>query len=92
MIGTTKQYLLWLSAMWIETVEDMLLYFPRTYEVHNESSVLSDLRGDMINTITARIVEINSTLSQRTRKWIYKAILEDLQWFNLWVNKYFNWS
>ncbi len=65
--------------MGIETVEDMLMYFPRTYEVHNESSVLSDLRGDMINTITAKIIEITSTLSQRSRKWMYKALLEDSQ-------------
>lgn len=69
--------------MGILTVEDLLLYFPRTYELHNQSNSISDLRTDQINTIEAKVLSMNSHLSQRTGKWIYKAHLEDDKGYEL---------
>ena len=88
-LSTTKGHLDALAVMGIKTVEDLLLYFPRTYEVHNQSGSLSDIRTDLVNTIEAKLIDKASSLSKRTRRWIYKAILEDRSgsvfeavWFN----------
>ncbi len=89
-INTTKAHLEALELMGIKTVRDLLLYFPRTYEIHNESGTISDIRTDLVNTIEAKVLETTSHLSKSTRRWIYKAILEDRHGNNfeaVWFNK-----
>ena len=80
-ISTTKAHLVLLENMGLETVRDLLLYFPRTYEEHMPAASISDLRTDRINTIEAKIIDVSAHMSPKTRKWIYKALLEDSMGF-----------
>ena len=76
-IKTTKLHLFALESMGILCVKDLLLYFPRTYEWHNDTSSVADFHLDQINEITASVVSTSSSLSPRTRRWYYKATLKD---------------
>lgn len=76
-IHTTKAHLEALELMNVKTVLDLLLFFPRTYEVHNQSNSVSDFRLDQINTIEARVIDMSSHMGKRSNKWFYKALLVD---------------
>ena len=76
-INSTKEYFSILEKANIITVKDLLLYFPRKYEFQNQSGKLSDIKLNAINSIEAKIVDFSASLSRKTNKWFYKAILED---------------
>lgn len=76
-LSTTKAHLVCLEQMGLNTVKDLLLYFPRTYEEHKSATSISDLRTDSINTIEAKIVDFSAQMARSSKKWIYKALLED---------------
>ncbi|MBT4937009.1 ATP-dependent DNA helicase RecG [Candidatus Peregrinibacteria bacterium] len=76
-IHTTKAHLGALELMNIKNVLDLLLFFPRTYEIHNQSNSVSDFRLDQINTIEAKVIDMSSHMGKRSNKWFYKALLVD---------------
>lgn len=79
LLGTTKSYLEELSKWGINTLEDLLTYYPRTYESHNKWDSFTDLRWDQINYFNAKVCTKNSS---PTKSWktLFKCIIEDFQW------------
>ena len=75
-LGTTKSYIEELKKWWINSIEDLLMYFPRTYESHNKWNRFSDLRWDQMNYFSAKIC---TKSSNPTRYWknLYKCVIED---------------
>ena len=106
-LSTTWTYLKKLEEVWIKTVKDLLLYFPRTYESHNQWAFFSDLRSDQMNNFKATICNKSSMPTKTWRK-LYKCTISDSEgslaeciWFAKpffwemlleWKNFYFIWK
>lgn len=93
LLGTTKTYIEELKNAWINTVEDLLLYFPRTYESHNKWDKFSDLRWDQINYFKAKVCT-KSVHPTKTWKTLYKCLIEDSIWDLaecIWFSQPFFW-
>ena len=73
-LQTTKTYLKLLEEMEIRTVEDLLLFFPRTHESLHEVSSFSELRSDAVNTVQGVLRNLRNEKT-RTRKIMTKASL-----------------
>ncbi len=86
-IRTTKNHLTKLQSLGIETVKDLLLYFPRVYEDRSFFTSISNLRTDEINNIKGIISHIFFKKT-KTGKSLLKAIISDktgsaeVVWFN----------
>ena len=82
--ATDKQ----LKRLGIETVKDLIFYFPRTYEDLTKLKSISELSVGEQATIRARLEQVKSFRSPRKRKIITQAVAADetgslrLVWFN----------
>ena len=93
-LGTTKSYIDELSKWGINTVEDLLQYFPRTYESHNKWDSFSELRWDQINYFKAKVCT-KSTMPTKTGRSLFKCVIEDSTWDLaecIWFSKPFFWE
>ncbi|MFA7245308.1 MAG: ATP-dependent DNA helicase RecG [Candidatus Magasanikbacteria bacterium] len=66
-----------LSYLGIETIEDLLFYFPFRYEDYSEILDISNLQTGQEVTIKAKIELINTKRSHRSRKLITEALVFD---------------
>ncbi|PIR78710.1 MAG: hypothetical protein COU28_00125 [Candidatus Magasanikbacteria bacterium CG10_big_fil_rev_8_21_14_0_10_36_16] len=66
-----------LSTLGIETVGDLLFYFPFRYEDYSEILNISNLQAGQEVTIKAKIELINSKRSYRSKKIITEALISD---------------
>lgn len=64
--------------MGLYTLEDLLLFYPRAYEVHHSASVLAELNLQCINRISAKLCDF-SVQTTRNNKSIYRATFQDAQ-------------
>lgn len=86
-LRTTSKHLSKLKDLGIKTAEDLLLYFPRTYNDRSDLTKIVDLRTDQVNTVRGTLT---SFFSQRTKygKYISRGVLTDdtgsieVIWFN----------
>jgi len=86
-IRTTKNHLNRLQTLGIQTVKDLILHFPRTYNDTTEFRTISDLRTDEVNTVKGTL---SSIFNQKTKygKKLTRAIFSDstgsieVVWFN----------
>jgi ATP-dependent DNA helicase RecG len=78
-ISTTKAHLEALATIGITTVSELLFFFPRTYEIHNQSNRISDFETNQINTIEAQLIEITAYKAKRSSRWFYKGLLTDVE-------------
>ncbi|MFC1655324.1 ATP-dependent DNA helicase RecG [Patescibacteria group bacterium] len=86
-LRTTSKHLGKLKDLGIKTAEDLLLYFPRTYNDRSDLTKIAELRTDQINTVRGTLT---SFFSQRTKygKYISRGVLTDstgsieVIWFN----------
>jgi len=93
-LSTTWTYLKELEKSWIKTIKDLLLYFPRTYESHNEWTLFSELRSDQMNSFRATVCT-KSTMPTRTWKKLYKITISDTEWALaecIWFVRPFFWD
>jgi len=80
-----------LLRLGVETIEDLIFYYPRTYRDFTKISQISNLKsqnyGNLI-TIRGRISEINNKRTSRRRFTVTEAVVEDgtgsmkVVWFN----------
>lgn len=90
-INTTKAHILSLESMGLKTVEDLLYYFPRDYEVHQPASSISEFRLDQTNIIEGQILDYQSSRTKNNKQ-IYKAFLMDKKGYEfeaVWFHKPF---
>lgn len=86
-IKTTKNHLQKLETLGITTIEDFILYFPRTYNDTSEFTPISEIEGGKTATIKAKIANLVN-IKSRFGKSIIKALLTDSSgsieavWFN----------
>jgi ATP-dependent DNA helicase RecG len=87
-LGTTSAYLELLKELKIELVEDLLLYYPRTYEDQSQFQNLLEGSSDHIITLKGIISDLQNQVT-KNRKHLTKAIFTDdsgqiaeLVWFN----------
>jgi len=86
-LRTTKKHLDLLKSLGIQTVEDLLLYYPRGYTDSSEFTRIIDMKLDEMNTVLGTLTTLFST---RTRggKSIQRATFRDetgsinVMWFN----------
>ncbi len=86
-LRTTSKHLSKLKGLGIKTAEDLLLYFPRTYNDRSDLTKITELRTDQVNTVRGTLT---SFFSQRTKygKYISRGVLTDdtgsieVIWFN----------
>jgi len=86
-LSTTKKHLTLLSSLGIETVRDLLSYYPRTYTDERESVKVSEMKLDLINVVRG---QLTSFKMRRGRSGIYvgEGIISDetgsvpVVWFN----------
>lgn len=93
-LSTTQTYLKELEKAWIQTVDDLLLYFPRAYESHNKWELFSELRSDQINNFKATVISKSSSPT-RTWKKLFKAVISDEEWSLaecVWFARPFFWD
>ncbi|NQT30060.1 MAG: ATP-dependent DNA helicase RecG [Candidatus Saganbacteria bacterium] len=76
-----------LKKLGVETVEDLIYYFPRDYEDRSHIKPISDLRPANFEIVKGQISQVNPQLT-RNRFSVIKVILSDLSgsiqavWFN----------
>lgn len=75
-IRTTKRHLSRLEHLGVETINDLVHYFPRTYQDNSQFTKVSEVRTDQVNNIKGIISNFNS---RRTRngKLMIKALITD---------------
>ena len=92
LLHTTDNYINSIKKWWLETIENMLLFFPRDYEDRSnvlESFSFIDVKEK--NTIILKLISIDT---QKTANWkiLTKAVVEDKNGFMsecIWFNKKF---
>jgi len=86
-LRTTSGHITQLKDLGLRTVEDFLLYFPRTYRDHSEMCSISELRTDQVNVVQGKLSNM-FTRRTKTGKTMTMAILNDptgtveVIWFN----------
>lgn len=87
-LSTTAFHLKTLAGAGIETVRDLLLYFPRTYEDRSVFRTLSEIDIKEINTVRGHIGKINNITTKNRYKLVKADFLDsdgtlaELVWFN----------
>ena len=77
-----------LNKLNLNTVEDMIYYFPRRYDDYSELKLIKDLQYGEEVTIIAYVKSINTFTSRDKRRKIIQAVVSDdtgtvqLMWFN----------
>jgi ATP-dependent DNA helicase RecG len=86
-IKTTKRHLDLLKYLGVESLGDLLTFFPRTYSDQSQFRKIVEIRTDEINTIKGTLSQISS-LRTKNGKVLIKAKLSDetgsveVIWFN----------
>ncbi len=86
-LSTTKKHLGKLEQLGVKTIEDFLLYFPRTYNDTTTFTPISELTTDEVHTIKGRLTSLFN-VSTKFGKKITRAIFSDhsgaieVVWFN----------
>ena len=86
-LRTTSKHLSLLESIGVQTVDDLLKYFPRAYADTSEYTKILDMRLDETNTVLGTIKSLH-TIRTRTGKKLTKAIFQDetgsieVIWFN----------
>jgi len=86
-LSTTKKHLSKLESLEIRTLEDLILYFPRTYNDATEYTKIADIRLNEVNTIKGRLSSLFNIQSKFGKK-ITRGIISDetgaidVIWFN----------
>ena len=78
-ISTTKAHFVALASMGITTISELLFFFPRTYEVHNQSNRIADFQANQMNAIEAQLIELTAYKAKRSSRWFYKGLLTDVE-------------
>lgn len=84
----TPYYLKKLQKLGIDTIEDLLLYFPRRYNDFTNLMPIADVQPGQVATIQGRIIKIKSIFIFRRHINITEAVIEDDSgsikaiWFN----------
>lgn len=86
-LRTTKAHLSRLQELGIQTVQDLLLFFPRTYDDKSQYTCIAELKTDEVNNVRGIISNI---FHKRTKngKYLTKALFSDetgsieVVWFN----------
>jgi ATP-dependent DNA helicase RecG len=85
-VGPAKAKLF--ANLGVETIEDLLMLFPRRYEDRRNMRPIAQVMVDELQTVSGRIVSVNARQSFRSRRPIIEAVLDDgsgrltLIWFN----------
>ncbi|MBU0469202.1 MAG: ATP-dependent DNA helicase RecG [Candidatus Omnitrophica bacterium] len=85
-VGPVKKKLF--SNLGIESVEDLLYYFPRHYQDRRELTPLAQVKIGEYQTITGLVLSCKSRRSYYTKKHVTEVVLDDksgrifLTWFN----------
>jgi len=85
-VGPAKKTLL--MNLGIETVEDLLYFFPRRYEDRRNLTPIAQVQIDQWQTITGKVLTKRSRKSWHTRKHVFEVVLDDgggriaCTWFN----------
>ena len=96
--GVGSKRLVLFQALGLETIEDMLYYFPRRYEDRTQITPIAKLKAGEYQTVKARILGFDQRHSFRRRVFsIFEAIVDDgsarleCVWFNQpYLKQYFN--
>ena len=86
-LKTRDSYISLLKEMGIKTLEDLLLYFPRTYRDEQEFTRINEMRTDEVNVVQGRIKSILN-VPTRGGKVMTRAVVADdtgeipVLWFN----------
>jgi ATP-dependent DNA helicase RecG len=75
-LRTTKPYLEGLEKLGVFTLEDLLLFFPRTYEIHHLARTLSDINLQYTNSIELKLLDFQKHTT-KSQKHIFKAFFQD---------------
>ena len=86
-LRTTKLHLQKLESLGLKTVEDLLLFFPRSYQDKSEFTPVAEIRTDEVNTVKGILEKL---FHHRTKygKFLTKGVLTDetgsieVVWFN----------
>lgn len=88
-LKTTSKYITLLQNYWINNIEDLFLYFPRTYEDRTKIKNLNEILIDNnIQTIKWQVLEKKIFISPRWKK-IGDVIFQDINW-DIWYIKVIN--
>lgn len=85
-VGPAK--LIMLERLGIESIEDLLYFFPRRYEDRRNITPISQLQIGETQTITGKVVSDNARKSWYTKKHVFEVVLDDgggkivCVWFN----------
>ncbi len=88
-LSTKKEYILALKEMNLRTVEDLLLYFPRTYEDLSESKTLLQVKTGEKVSMSGRLFGMKTIPTKNRKMNLIKAMFYDaygnsceVVWFN----------
>ncbi len=86
--GIGQQYQKKFKKLGIETVKDLLYYFPFRYDDFSQIKKIAEIIPDEITTIEGKIIQIKTFRTARRKFFITEAIIEDetdkikIVWFN----------
>ncbi len=86
--GIGQQYQKRFKKLGIETVKDLLFYFPFRYEDFSQTKKIAEINPDEITTIEGKIIQIKTFRTAKRKVFITEAIIEDetdqmkVIWFN----------
>jgi ATP-dependent DNA helicase RecG len=86
-LRTTKKHLDLLTSLGIQTVDDLLKYYPRAYADNSTYTKILDMKLDETNTVLGSIKSLH-TIKTRTGKKLTKGVFQDetgsieVVWFN----------
>ena len=81
LLHTTDSYINWLKKVWVETIWDLLMHYPRDYE--DRTNVIDDFSLINLkekNTILVTLISLDNKKSSNN-KLLTKAVIEDKSWF-----------
>ncbi|HOY10287.1 MAG TPA: DNA helicase RecG, partial [Candidatus Omnitrophota bacterium] len=94
-VGPSKKKLF--EKLGVETIEDLLYFFPRRYEDRTQMTPLSEVKPGDTLTVTGKVMARGARQSWYTRKHVYEMAVDDgrgrlfVVWFNQpYLDKYFS--
>ncbi len=87
LLGTRESYIQKLKEMGIQTLRDLLTYFPRGYRDEQNFTLINEMRTDEVNVIQGKIISLLTKLT-RSGKTMTRAVVADssgeipVLWFN----------
>ncbi len=86
-LSTTKKHLALLSSLGIETVRELLMYYPRTYTDERESVKVAEMKLDTVNVVQGKLTAFKMRRG-RSGMYVGEGIISDesgsvpVIWFN----------